>query len=441
MLALLLTPLLPLLALAVIVGLRYPMWLLAVYAAIVPWGSGYAVPLGLPPAFSSLSTLVGVAASVGIVAHLLSSRRRAQVLLPAIGLFALLLGWVALTVLWSVAPARSLEEVLALLSLIGLFAVAGLVATDERGIEIFERGIVLGGVVAGLAALVQLLTGTLADELGNPRFELAGGGGEGGDPNTTAAILLLPFVVAMARALRPQTDRLMRPVWLAGAGLVSLGIALTASRGGLLCAVVALSVLGWTSRLRWRMVAGVAAVLVGLALVAFLGPGALEERFTESTGSTGRADVWRIGLVACEQRCVTGAGWGAFGVVHEEILLREPSATGHRFRFEPHNAWLGTAVEGGIPALLLLVAGIGSLAGSLRELPRERRGPPLAALAALVVTNTFLSNHDFKYFWLVLTYAAVVATSQRRQPRRAAVVVSDDGVRDDVTPRPFERVP
>ncbi|HEX9766635.1 MAG TPA: hypothetical protein VGA36_07705, partial [Nitriliruptorales bacterium] len=273
---LLLAPLLPLLAVAVIVGLRHPMWLLAIYAAIVPWGSGYAVPLGLPPSLSSLSTLAGVAASVGIVAHLLATRRRAQVLLPSVALFTLFLGWAVLTVLWSIDVARSVDQLITLTSLVALFVVAAFISTDDHGVAVFERGIVAGGVVAGTVAGVLLLTGSLpVTGDGSPRFELAGGGGEAGDPNVTAATLVLPFIVAMAYGLRPRTSRRARPLWLLSSGAISLAIALTASRGGLLGVAIGGIVLVWAYRVRLRTLAVVVAVVSAIGVVVVFGPGTL----------------------------------------------------------------------------------------------------------------------------------------------------------------------
>ncbi|HEX9888843.1 MAG TPA: O-antigen ligase family protein, partial [Nitriliruptorales bacterium] len=161
----------------------------------------------------------------------------------------------------------------------------------------------------------------------------------------------------------------------------------------------------------------------------------------EPSGSTGRSTIWRIGMTACEEHCLAGAGWGTFGLLHEQVLLREPFATGRQFQFEPHNAWLGTAVEAGLPGIALLLGGIVALGVALGRLPREPRGPPLAGLVALVLTNTFLSNQDFKYFWLALTYAAVVAASSRAAlPGPPPVVVPEPSVREDVRAQTLERI-
>lgn len=412
MIPLLALPLLPLSILAVVVGLRRSALLLAIYAAIVPWGSGHSLPLGLPDSLSTLSTLAGLVASGGIVAHLLATRRRSPVVLPSVALLVLFLAVAITTALWSIDLSRSLDQLLTLGSLIGLFAVSSLIAPDRRDLDRFEQGIVAGGVVAGLLAAFQLATDSLStNAAGAPRFALAGGGGETSDPNITAAILLLPFIVAMARGLQPDTTRAVRLLWLGSGALVALAIALTASRGGLLAAFVALALLVREFRLGRRAVLALGAVGLVVVAVLTLGPSTLGERLTGEAGSTGRTMIWRIGLVACEEHCLTGAGWGTFAQLHEDILLHEPFASGREFRFEPHNAWLGTAVEGGVLSLLLLGGGIAAMALSLRRLPRHQRAAALTALGALVVSNTFLSNQDFKYFWLVLIYAAVVASS------------------------------
>jgi O-antigen ligase len=73
-------------------------------------------------------------------------------------------------------------------------------------------------------------------------------------------------------------------------------------------------------------------------------------------------------------------------------------------------------VEGGIPGTLLLLAVLFVTVRELLRLPAVVRGPPLGAVVGLLVTQTFLGNLDFKYFWLVLIYTAMVVQLHAAAP-------------------------
>lgn len=104
-------------------------------------------------------------------------------------------------------------------------------------------------------------------------------------------------------------------------------------------------------------------------------------------------------------------GWGTFPEVHERALLTDPAAHGNRLRLEAHNVWIGTLIEAGLVGLVLLVFGLVVTVRGVLSLPRRVRGPPLAALAGLILTNSFLGTIEFKYFWLVLLYGAVAVNA------------------------------
>jgi hypothetical protein len=66
-------------------------------------------------------------------------------------------------------------------------------------------------------------------------------------------------------------------------------------------------------------------------------------------------------------------------------------------------------VETGFVGAGLMTLGLLLSAKEALSLPRAVRGPPLAALAALLVTAMLLSNMEFKYFWMVLIYVTLVS--------------------------------
>lgn len=422
---LLLAGVLPVLLLLGILGLRRPLWSLAAYAFVVPWGSSFSLPLGLPPAFSSISTLIGIGAAVSMVAHVLVARNRASWLHPAVPVWVMFFGLALITTSWSVNPSATADELLVLASLVALFVATGLMAPSPADLTLLERAIVAGGAIVGVVALVMLVTGTLPSGVGGvPRFEIPGGGGENGDPNITAASLLLPFFVALARSLR--TGGLERLLSGTTAGLLGMAIFLTVSRGALVSMAVGVGIIAIAGLGRRAVVFASAVLLVG-ALVFFVAPAETRDRL-DREGSSGRTGVWQIGLTACETHCAIGSGYGTFPDVHEEILLTDPVASGSRRRFVAHNIFLQAAVETGYLGLSLLAASFAAMLWALRHVPRMTRAPAIASLVALAATNFFLSNMDFKYFWLVLIYGAVVALSHgdpARRPRDARDPRSD----------------
>ena len=116
-----------------------------------------------------------------------------------------------------------------------------------------------------------------------------------------------------------------------------------------------------------------------------------------------------MGVAACGTYCGVGSGWATFGGVYADTLAKVPSAavTPSGVRFEPHNIWLLAAVETGLAGVALMTTGLLLALREAIRLPVGRRGPPLGALAGLLLSGALLSNLEFKYFWMVLIYAGL----------------------------------
>jgi O-antigen ligase len=161
-----------------------------------------------------------------------------------------------------------------------------------------------------------------------------------------------------------------------------------------------------------------ALAVVGLiAVIAFLvTPTDLRTRLTSSE-STGRTEVWQVGLRSCSRYCLAGSGAETFKAVYEETLFTNTDLAGHgTASYKAHNLWLALLVEEGVAGVALLAVGFAVLFADLRRVPWARRAAPVAALVALLVSNMFLNNIGFKYFWLVVTYAGLVTLVHGRRP-------------------------
>lgn len=415
--------------LALGLAVRAPFAALALFAAVVPFGSS--LPLPLPTPLDDVSSVVGTVAILAFAARLAASFQRALPLATSTAVWTLLVAVVSLTALWSRDPMTTLLATVVLASLVLLYGLVAATPVTPRDLRVVELGIVVGGALVGGYAVYLAATGRLANVV-EQRFVAAPGGSETGavaDPNVTAAALLLPFLVAVAAAFRRGSAMLRAGALLAAAVMV-VAVFLTGSRGGLLALVLGLAVLIALSPHRKRAAAALLVPLLGVLLAVAVAPSSVTERVSSDSRSSGRSDIWRIGVLSCPQYCLQGSGWGTFPLVHEDRWLSDPSSRGVQQRFEAHNIWLSTLVEGGLAALALLTAGLLVTVRGLQRIPRALRAPPLAALAALLVANVFLSTLAFKYFWLVLIYGVLVQNvgtprvvrSIPPRPREAALV-------------------
>jgi O-antigen ligase len=408
----------PLLAVAVIIGMRAPLrLLLAAYAALVPFGSGISLPVGLPSQLETLSTFAGFFTAVAIVARMAVSPRRPGRLLPVVPVWILFLALTGLTVMWSPDQETTTGQFLLLAAVMGLFLVVAVSPVEKRDVLAVELGIVLGGVFIGAYGVVALLQGDLQETAGGiPRLATAGGGATGqAGANITAASLLLPLAVAAGRALRASLVS-SRIAWFLAAAVVATGITMTGSRGGLLACVPLVFVIMLNERRRKLALIAGAVVLAVIGLVVTALPEQTQSHLSEQS-SSGRTDIWRVGLLACEKHCWVGSGWGTFEHVYNETLGLGPGSTGKRLHNKAHNIWVGTAVEAGFLGVILMTLALIMTAREVLRLPPALRGPPLAGLVGVVFSNGFLSNIDFKYFWLAIIYCTLVVLAHESSER------------------------
>lgn len=398
-----------------VVSVRRPFLALAALALVTPFGSTITVPA--PPPLANVSSLVGAFAVASFAGNLLLSDRPRVKPGPLPAVWTLLLSWAALTTLWSVSPFATATGVGVLTSLVLLHVLVAMSPVEPQDLRTFETGLVLSGVIVSLYAVYLAQAGALTGAV-DQRFVAAIGGSEVdsvADPNITAASLLLPFFVAVAIVSR--SIRLRWRILAAGsAALTFIAIFLTGSRGGLLALLAGLVVMVWASPHRAKMVAALLLPALGMTVGAFLAPASVTERVSQDFRSSGRTDIWRIGLSTCPQNCLVGSGWATFPDVHEARLLEDPAAKGLQQRFEAHSIWVGKLVTGGIVGLGLIVTGLLLTWRQSGATPATLRGPPRAGFIGAVLGGSLIDTFSFKYFWLVLIYVMVVHNLNRQNP-------------------------
>lgn len=397
---------------------------LAAYAFFVPFGDLVSLPL--PGELSSPSTVSGLA-TMGLLGVGLLAGHRSSNPLSARAWGLAFLGVAVASLLWSRSPALTLDELIVLGVTMSVFFLVASHDARPRDVRRFERAAAAGAAIVGLAALVSAALGTVAvGRSGVPRFDTVGD-----DPNATAASLILPLAVAVSRAIDEKVSRSERTAMLVGAAIIFGGVALTVSRGGMIAsaAVLVLVILHGRNRIRRALLS---LVLLGTAGTAALLTMPLASGRLTTTASTGRLDIWRLGLHACTRECDIGAGFGTFPFIYREEFLTNPSASGFRDEaFKAHNIFVQMIVETGVAGLIFFVATLATVTLAAWRLPATHRAAPFAAMTGLLITNSLITNSTFKYFWLAPAYVALTTTSLHlaSAPARPPANRSDGGER------------
>lgn len=366
--------------------------LLLAYILLVPFGS--AIALSTPVPLDDLSSLTGAAASVALAGRFMvrADARRLDAVGPA--LWLVLLALMCLSWFWSIVPRDTFDELVVHGSLIGQAFVAAVQGYSARFRRLAVQALSASSAITGSIALFQLATGTLPESgIGTERFALVGG-----DPNITAAALLLPIAAALVSSQRSWSGEPGARRHLLAAALGVLAVALTVSRGGIvgLAIVVAATTLRRRKIIAWIPIAAI--VVAAIPLLPALDRGA---------ASTGRTSIWRIAIESCNDRCWLGGGLGSFPEVHEGIALSKPELATTQFRFEAHNIFVGALVELGFVGSFVLIA-VFALAITQSSILEDRLGrAAFAGITAVVATNLLVSNLGFKYVWLALLVATI----------------------------------
>lgn len=237
------------------------------------------------------------------------------------------------------------------------------------------------------------------------------------NPNELAAYALVGLGVALPLAAASRgRDRLATAV----AVVLIAALGATFSRWGALSAVCGLAAYALLTRARLLLAAAVAVALAGLGVDAVAGARHHNPRDTEA-----RAVAWRTGLTTFERFPLLGVGPLAFPKTYD--VLRPPDAPGNRtaVAFDPHSLPIAFAADGGIVAIVTLVASFTIVlrrvlrdAGRAAPLPRAFGFGLAAALLALLVDVSI--NTISIFFALGLQVVPLALAAARTDALRAA---------------------
>jgi O-antigen ligase len=339
---------------------------------------------------------------------------RAATLFLAVGLFSVLVAEDYKT---------AASKLLLLIGSVAVFAIIAISLREWERLQVVLGAAVCAGLVVGLHAIFQQLTGQLSDV----GFLTPGGDVEYrvtsffSHPNQLAGFeaVLIPVAAVL---VRHATWRWLRVASVALVVVAFITVLITFSRGALV-GLLALPLMALRVPKLWPLVA------VAVALVVLLAPGAWKDRVigarTSSPEIATRLDAWRAARQAFTERPVLG--WGLNNFPNAYVTIESPGrdflGTGE-LDIPPtaHDLYLNVAAEqglAGLTALLILAVAFTRLIRRLRAAadPRTRAmGLGLLGMAlVLALHNVFdVTFTDPKTSTLVWTLTGVGAALAAR---------------------------
>lgn len=343
------------------------------------------------------------AGGIPLLAWRVAPRVAPMLTAPAVALPLLLVGWMALALLWAdPATAGAPSRLLWLwncLCTAGFFLNLLLAAGPARGAAAIEWTLIGAGTLNAAFSIARFVAAGATEER-------MGGWAETRHPILGAGIIGLCLVLALGRAVAPCCGRRLRAGLLAAVAVMAGFIWLTGSRGPLAAVVLGCAVLLAGLRRRWQL-AILAAALAALVAARLADPLLLTDALDRMTerGWSNRLDIWRQSIAMIAQKPLFGHGLTA-------LLPRARDAF-------PHDLYLSTLLYGGAVGLGLLLGSFALAAWGLRRLPK---GAGRRTLAALGVTACLVGATDLSQvvkgpgpMWYIIWVPLVLTISAGRR--------------------------
>jgi O-antigen ligase len=384
---------------------RIAWFLLLLFAFAIPWE--YSLDLGEP--LGNIARILGLLLLlVAIPAVLQAGRLRTPGAMQWVVLAFYL--WFCCSYFWTIDPLATLGKMRAYFQEMMIVWLVWEFAESPRDLRALLRAYVGGSWV--LAALtVANLGSSEAIAAGQIRFAAAGL-----DPNDVARFLDLGFPLA---ALLLNSERRW-PARLLALGYLPLGlfaVLLTASRGGFLAAVVALTGCGilLARGHGLRVLAGILALPAIAAALWFTVPHETLERLAtipeqlQGGNLNQRWNIWTAGWHAFAHAPIFGSGAGSF-----------VAAAGMNPFDTAHNTALSILVGGGLCAFFLAVAIVALAARSILLTHGSLRLALATALIVWIVTSLVATVEESRTTWLLLGVIALAGRLAVEDPENLA---------------------
>jgi O-antigen ligase len=377
-------------------------WLLLLFVFAIPWE--YSLDLGEP--IGNVARVAGVLTLLAAILAILQSGRVRTWSTFHILTFVLFLFFFC-SYFWTVDPAATLTKIRAWFQEMMIVWFVWEFAETPTDLRNLLRAAVAGSWVLALLTLAAFRS---PEAIANGQIRFAA---YGQDPNDLARFLDLSFPFA---ALLFETDprRLARTLALAYIPVGLFAVVLTASREGLVAALVALAG-GATLVFRGhprRLFAAVFALLPALAALWLIVPAGTLDRLAtipeqlRAGDLNQRINIWTQGWRTFSHAPLLGSGAGAFvTAVH-----LAPIDTAH-------NTALSLLVSGGLIALsLAIVLYLFALRCALRT-AGPLRIALVTALLVLAVTTLVATVEENRTTWLLLAVAVLAGRLAEEDPQ------------------------
>jgi O-antigen ligase len=384
--------------------------LLLLFAFAIPWE--YSLDLGEP--LGNIARIMGLLLIlVAIPAVLQAGRLRTPGPLQWLVLAFYL--WFCCSYFWTIDPLQTLEKMRSYFQEMMIVWLVWEFAESPRDLRALLRAYVAGSCV--LAALtVANLASPEAIASGQIRFVATGQ-----DPNDVARFLDLglPLAALLVDCERRWPARLLSLCYLP-LGLVA--VLLTASRGGLLAALVALAgcgILLFRSHAR-GVLAGTLALPAIAAALWFTVPHATFERLAtipeqlHGGNLNQRLNIWTAGWHAFVQAPLVGTGAGSF-----------VGAAGLNPLDTAHNTALSILVSGGLCAFFLAVAIVAVTTWSILQTHGPLRLALATTLLVWIVTSIVATVEENRTTWLLLALIVLAGRLAVEEPEAVVACFPD----------------
>lgn len=288
------------------------------------------------------------------------------------------------------------------------------IAAREVPLRLLLGAAAAGATAAAGAALYAMFT------QGHPRAT-----GPLEDPNDLAYFLVVavPMLLAVLPSIRRSGNGSRIVAGLAAATLVAGAVA-TLSRGGMLALTAAVGWLLLRRALAPRVLAGALAVIALLGLIAAslarpaLAKALGEKSFIAGSNVDARELRWQAAARMMSDNPVLGVGPGGF---RSEYVAASHNAEIGEQTPVAHNMYLEIGAELGLSGLvlflgLLMLAALATERALRASLDHRPMVAVQAALIAVVVASTFLSQQYYLPLWLLIGLA--VAAESRLHERK-----------------------
>lgn len=322
-------------------------------------------------------------------------------------------GIILLSVTWSISPSDTLVRALSYVQLIALSQLVWFYRSPR------ELSALCGSYAVGSAVAVGAI---LNNHYHGENYLLAitnvaRYSALGMDPNDLAVAIALSLPLAAYVLLRKETGSRLW-VLLVYCLLILLGIALTASRTGMLTFCVAFVGVSLLHTIRRRAVVLVAGIALGVVVIWQIVPtGSIERIATVKAAVINgelsvRGKVWEAGLLSAVESPVLGFGAGTY----EEVVEKELG-----FRSSSHNTFLSILVELGLVGFIVTIALLKAVVAAVGRTGHIERHLLTTLLLAMAVGVSALTWEYSKVTWLIFGICVAASAEHVRDYKRGRV--------------------